>query len=65
MTPIGTLGLEPYTTKLLVAGGIKTVEDLTQRTPGELRRIGNFARRHLNEVRAALQKKGKTLAAET
>lgn len=54
MTPIGTLGLEPTTIQVLVAHDVKTVEDLVAHTPGKLRRLGGFARRHLNDVKARL-----------
>ena len=61
-TPIGALRMEAPTTQLLVQNDIKTVEDLVAYTPSKLRRLPNFARRHLVEVHGALAKKNLKLA---
>ena len=61
MTPIGTLKLDTTTRDMLVDAGIKTVEDLVDHPPSWLRRLPNFARRHLNDVKRALGEKGLTL----
>lgn len=63
MTPIGALKLNPDTIGLLVKADIKTVEALTSVDGNYLRhRVPNFSRRHLNEVKGALEKKGLALA---
>jgi len=61
VTPIGKLKLEPTTRDMLVAAGIKTAEDLAAQSAHKLRRLPNFARRHLNEVKGALSQQGLSL----
>lgn len=53
---LSDLGLEPSIVDLLAKGKVTTVEGLTEQTPRDLRKIAGFARRHLNQVRAALKK---------
>ena len=53
---LGDLGLADSTVTLLQKGKVLTVESLTTKSARDLRKIAGFARRHLNEVRAALTK---------
>lgn len=53
------LRTRPY--NCLIRAGIKTVGDLTQRTEQDLRRISNFGRKSLGEIRSVLSSWGLTL----
>lgn len=63
-TPIEILGFSPRTLNALINGGIGSIEQLSKCTESKLANLRGFGKKALNEVKAALEKKGLTLAEE-
>jgi len=63
-TPIEILGFSPRTLNALINGGIGSIEQLSKCTESKLSNLRGFGKKALNEVAAALEKKGLTLAEE-
>lgn len=60
-TPIEILGFSPRTLNALINGGIGSIEQLSKCTESKLSNLRGFGKKALNEVKAALEKKGLTL----
>ncbi|MDD3861425.1 MAG: DNA-directed RNA polymerase subunit alpha [Candidatus Gracilibacteria bacterium] len=63
-TPIEILGFSPRTLNALINGGIGSIEQLSKCTESKLSNLRGFGKKALNEVKAALNKKGLSLAEE-
>ncbi|MFA5947374.1 MAG: DNA-directed RNA polymerase subunit alpha [Candidatus Gracilibacteria bacterium] len=63
-TPIEILGFSPRTLNALINGGIGSIEQLSKCTESKLSNLRGFGKKALNEVKAALEKKGLSLAEE-
>ncbi|MBI4975765.1 DNA-directed RNA polymerase subunit alpha [Candidatus Peregrinibacteria bacterium] len=63
-TPIEILGFSPRTLNALINGGIGSIEQLSKCTESKLTNLRGFGKKALNEVEAALEKKGLSLAEE-
>jgi len=63
-TPIEILGFSPRTLNALINGGIGSIEQLSKCTEGKLSNLRGFGKKALTEVKAALSKKGLSLAEE-
>ncbi len=63
-TPIEILGFSPRTLNALINGGIGSIEQLSKCTESKLTNLRGFGKKALNEVSAALEKKGLSLAEE-
>lgn len=63
-TPIEILGFSPRTLNALINGGIGSIEQLSKCTESKLSNLRGFGKKALNEVAAALEKKGLRLAEE-
>ncbi len=63
-TPIEILGFSPRTLNALINGGIGSIEQLSKCTESKLTNLRGFGKKALTEVRAALEKKGLSLADE-
>ncbi len=61
-TPIEILGFSPRTLNALINGGIGSIEQLSKCTESKLSNLRGFGKKALNEVKAALEKKGLTLS---
>ncbi len=63
-TPIEILGFSPRTLNALINGGIGSIEQLSKCTESKLSNLRGFGKKALTEVKAALEKKGLSLAEE-
>lgn len=63
-TPIEILGFSPRTLNALINGGIGSIEQLSKCTESKLSNLRGFGKKALTEVKAALSKKGLSLAEE-
>lgn len=63
-TPIEILGFSPRTLNALINGGIGSIEQLSRCTESKLTNLRGFGKKALNEVKAALEKKGFSLSEE-
>lgn len=63
-TPIEILGFSPRTLNALINGGIGSIEQLSKCTESKLSNLRGFGKKALTEVKAALGKKGLSLAEE-
>lgn len=63
-TPIEILGFSPRTLNALINGGIGSIEQLSKCTENKLTNLRGFGKKALTEVKAALDKKGLSLAEE-
>lgn len=63
-TPIEILGFSPRTLNALINGGIGSIEHLSKCTESKLTNLRGFGKKALSEVKAALEKKGLSLAEE-
>lgn len=61
-TPIEILGFSPRTLNALINGGIGSIEQLSKCTESKLSNLRGFGKKALNEVKAALEKKGLKLS---
>ncbi|MFA6917268.1 MAG: DNA-directed RNA polymerase subunit alpha [Candidatus Gracilibacteria bacterium] len=61
-TPIEILGFSPRTLNALINGGIGSIEQLSKCTESKLSNLRGFGKKALTEVKAALGKKGLSLA---
>jgi DNA-directed RNA polymerase subunit alpha len=61
-TPIEILGFSPRTLNALINGGIGSIEQLSKCTESKLSNLRGFGKKALTEVKAALNKKGLSLA---
>lgn len=63
-TPIEILSLSPRTLNALINGGIGSIEQLTKCTESKLSNLRGFGKKALNEVAAALEKRGLSLLSD-